>query len=136
MAAVAFGKAVELAGFANAVKSPTYWPEAPWLLTPLAVLVPGAFAAASGSGMASTVQPVRVLLHNPAVAAGVNPNDVGALVSIGSAAGRTTSPVAAVAVMCGRADGLHDPWAVVGRVAVPLLAGLVVVVVLRMCGLV
>ena len=130
--AVAFGKAVELAGFGEVVK----WAvgQAPWLLVPLAVVLPWAFAVASGSGMASTAS-LYGFFHEPAVTAGMNPNDVGALVSIGSAAGRTMSPVAAVAVMCGKLTDT-TPWALAGRVAIPLLSGLVVVIVLRMCGVV
>jgi DcuC family C4-dicarboxylate transporter len=130
--AVAFGKAVELAGFGEVVKQLAA--AAPWLLVPLAVVLPWAFAVASGSGMASTAS-LYGFFHEPAVAAGINPNDVGALVSIGSAAGRTMSPVAAVAVMCGNLTST-TPWALAGRVAIPLLAGLTVVIVLRMCGLV
>ncbi len=130
--AVAFGKAVELAGFGEVVKQLVT--AAPWLLVPLAVLLPWAFAAASGSGMASTAS-LYGFFYEPAVAAGMNPNDVGALVSVGSAAGRTMSPVAAVAVMCGKLTD-STPWALAGRVAVPLLAGLAVVIVLRMCGVV
>ncbi len=130
--AVAFGKAIELAGFGEVVKQLVT--AAPWLLVPLAVLMPWAFAAASGSGMASTAS-LYGFFHEPAVAAGMNPNDVGSLVSIGSAAGRTMSPVAAVAVMCGKLTG-STPWALAGRVAIPLLAGLAVVIALRMCGVV
>ena len=130
--AVAFGKAGELAGFGDVVKQLVA--AAPWLLVPLAVLMPWAFAAASGSGMASTAS-LYGFFHEPAVAAGMNPNDVGSLVSIGSAAGRTMSPVAAVAVMCGKLTD-STPWALAGRVAIPLVAGLAVVIVLRMCGVV
>lgn len=131
VAAVTFGKAVELAGFGEVVRQLVT--AAPWLLTPLAVLLPGAFAAASGSGMASTAS-LYGFFHNPDGPPGAN-EDVGALVSIGSAAGRTMSPVAAVAVMCGRLTDTN-PWALAGRVALPLLAGLVVVIALRMCGVV
>jgi DcuC family C4-dicarboxylate transporter len=129
--AVTFGKAVELAGFGDLVKQMVA--AAPWLLVPLAVLLPWAFAVASGSGMASTAS-LYGFFHQPDAPPGVN-EDVGALVSIGSAAGRTMSPVAAVAVMCGKLTDT-TPWALAGRVAVPLLAGLVVIVVLRMCGVV
>lgn len=131
VAAVTFGKAVELAGFGEVVRQLVT--AAPWLLVPLAVLLPGAFAAASGSGMASTAS-LYGFFHQPDAPPGVN-EDVGALVSIGSAAGRTMSPVAAVAVMCGRLTDT-TPWALAGRVAIPLLAGLVVVIALRMCGVV
>ncbi|MCU0705042.1 MAG: C4-dicarboxylate transporter DcuC [Fimbriiglobus sp.] len=127
--AVSFGKAVELAGFGDLVKQVVA--TAPWLRVPLAVVLPGAFAAACGSGMASTAS-LYGFFHQPDAPPGVN-EDVGALVSIGSAAGRTMSPVAAVAVMCGRLTDT-TPWALAGRVAVPLLAGLAVVIALRMCG--
>jgi DcuC family C4-dicarboxylate transporter len=130
--AVTFGKALEKAGFDGFVGQVVA--SAPWLLVPLAVLVPWAFAAASGSGMASTSS-LYGAFHPAAEAAGADPNDVGALVSIGSAAGRTMSPVAAVAVMCGRLTDT-TPWALAGRVAVPLLAGLAAVIALRMCGVV
>lgn len=129
--AVAFGKAVELAGFGEVVKQLVT--AAPWLLVPLAVLLPWAFAVACGSGMASTAS-LYGFFHQPDAAPGVN-EDVGALVSIGSAAGRTMSPVAAVAVMCGKLTDT-TPWALVSRVAIPLLAGLAAVIVLRMCGVV
>ena len=131
VAAVTFGKAVELAGFGELVQRTVA--AAPWLLTPLAVLLPGAFAAASGSGMASTAS-LYGFFHNPDAPPGAN-EDVGALVSIGSAAGRTMSPVAAVAVMSARLTDT-TPWALAGRVAIPLLTGLAAVIALRMCGVV
>jgi DcuC family C4-dicarboxylate transporter len=129
--AVAFGTAVEKAGFKELVGQTVT--AAPWLIVPLAVLLPWAFAVTCGSGMASTAS-LYGFFHQPDAAPGVN-EDVGALVSIGSAAGRTMSPVAAVAVMCGKLTDT-TPWALAGRVAVPLLAGLAVVIVLRMCGVV
>jgi DcuC family C4-dicarboxylate transporter len=95
--------------------------------------MPWAFAVVCGSGMASTAS-LYGFFHQEGAPAGVN-EDVGALVSIGSAAGRTMSPVAAVAVMCGKLTD-STPWALAGRVAIPLLAGLAVVIVLRMCGVV
>ena len=58
---------------------------------------------------------------------------VGALVSVGSAAGRTMSPVAAVVLMCGTLTGTN-PFTLAKRVAVPLLAGITVVVLLRLAG--
>jgi C4-dicarboxylate transporter, DcuC family len=127
--AVAFGTAVEKAGFKELVGQTVT--AAPWLIVPLAVLLPWAFAVTCGSGMASTAS-LYGFFHQPDAPPGVN-EDVGALVSIGSAAGRTMSPVAAVAVMCGKLTDT-TPWALAGRVAVPLLAGLAVVIVLRMCG--
>lgn len=101
----------------------------PQLLSPLAAFVPLAFAAVSGSGMAST-QSLYGFFHGPAVALGVDPTAVGALVGVGSAAGRTMSPVAAVVLMCASLTGTK-PLELVKRVAPPLLVGLTVVVALR-----
>ncbi len=102
---------------------------APRLLDPLAAFVPLGFAAVSGSGMAST-QSLYGSFYDPAVALGLDPAAVGALVSIGSAAGRTMSPVAAVVLMCASLTETR-PLDLVKRVALPLLTGMAVVVVLR-----
>ena len=128
--ATCFGKAIEEAGLAKDLGRLI---EAfPALMQPLAALVPLAFAAISGSGMAST-QSLYGFFHGPAVALGLDPTAVGALVAIGSAAGRTMSPVAAVALMCGTLTGTN-PFTLAKRVAVPLLAGIAVVIALRVGG--
>jgi DcuC family C4-dicarboxylate transporter len=127
-----FGKGIEAVGVAE--KLGKLIQAEPQLLTPLAVLVPWLFAAVSGSGMAST-QSLYGFFHDPAINLGQNPNDVGALVSVGSAAGRTMSPVAAVAMMCGKLTDTN-PWTLAGRVAVPLMVGLAAVIALRMAGVV
>jgi DcuC family C4-dicarboxylate transporter len=106
--------------------------DAPGLMQPLAAFVPLAFAALSGSGMAST-QSLYGFFHDPAVNLGLDPVSVGAMVSVGSAAGRTMSPVSAVCLMCGTMTGTN-PFTLAKRVAVPLLVGMVVVVALRMGG--
>lgn len=103
---------------------------APDLLVPLAALLPLGFAALSGSGMAST-QGLYESFHGPALGHDLDPTAVGAVVAVGSAAGRTMSPVAAVTLMCGTLTGT-SPFRLAGRVAVPLLAGMAVVVALRM----
>ncbi|MEO2088315.1 MAG: C4-dicarboxylate transporter DcuC, partial [Gemmataceae bacterium] len=128
--ATCFGKGIEAVGLATVLGK--FIQAEPRLLTPLAVVVPWVFAAVCGSGMAST-QSLYGFFHDPAVALGQNPNDVGALVSVGSAAGRTMSPVAAVALMCGKLTDT-SPWQLAGRVAVPLTIGLVAVIALRMSG--
>lgn len=125
--ATCFGKAIESAGVARALGE--LITRAPELMQPLAALVPLAFAALCGSGMAST-QSLYSFFHGPAVALGLDPVDVGALVSLGSAAGRTMSPVAAVVLMCASLTGAN-PFTLAKRVAVPLLAGIAVVIVLR-----
>jgi DcuC family C4-dicarboxylate transporter len=125
-----FGKAIEAAGLAQSLGR--LIADAPNLMQPLAAFVPLAFAAVSGSGMAST-QSLYGFFHGPAVALGLDPVSVGALVSLGAAAGRTMSPVAAVTLMCATLTGTN-PFTLAKRVAVPLLAGVTVVVILRMCG--
>jgi DcuC family C4-dicarboxylate transporter len=125
-----FGTAIEEAGLAKALGQ--LIAQAPNLMQPLAAAVPLAFAALSGSGMAST-QSLYGFFHDPAVALGLDPVAVGALVSVGSAAGRTMSPVAAVTLMCGMLTGTN-PFTLAKRVAVPLLIGTAVVVLLRMAG--
>ena len=125
-----FGKAIETAGLATALGH--LITAAPGLMQPLAAFVPLAFAAVSGSGMAST-QSLYGFFHGPALEHGHDPVSVGALVSLGAAAGRTMSPVAAVTLMCGMLT-TTNPFTLAKRVAVPLLVGMVVVTALRMCG--
>jgi DcuC family C4-dicarboxylate transporter len=127
-----FGKAIERVGLADALGD--LIAGAPGLLVPLAAAVPWAFAAVSGSGMAST-QSLYGFFHGPAVELGQDPAAVGAVVSVGSAAGRTMSPVAAVVLMSATLTGVK-PFDVVKRVAGPLMFGLVVTVTLRVTGVV
>ncbi|HUR55486.1 MAG TPA: C4-dicarboxylate transporter DcuC [Gemmataceae bacterium] len=127
-----FGVAIKDAGLARALGE--LIDAFPNLMQPLAAFVPLAFAAVSGSGMAST-QSLYGFFHDPALALGLDPVSVGAMVSLGSAAGRTMSPVAAVVLMCATLTGTN-PFTLAKRVAVPLLVGIAVVVVLRMCGVV
>jgi C4-dicarboxylate transporter, DcuC family len=126
-----FGKSIESAGLALALGRVIA--DAPGLMQPLAAFVPLAFAAASGSGMAST-QSLYGFFHAPALALGIDPVSVGALVSLGAAAGRTMSPVAAVTLMCAMLTQTN-PFTLAKRVAVPLLVGISVVVIVRLCGI-
>ncbi|MCI0701567.1 MAG: C4-dicarboxylate transporter DcuC [Planctomycetia bacterium] len=128
--ATCFGAAIKSAGLATALGE--LIKQAPGLMQPLAAFVPLAFAAVSGSGMAST-QSLYEFFYDPAVALGLDPVSVGALVSLGSAAGRTMSPVAAVVLMCATLTGTN-PFTLAKRVAGPLLVGMIVVVILRLCG--
>lgn len=132
VAAVCFGEGIKQVGLA--AKLGDLIAASPHLLTPLAAVVPWLFAVLSGSGMASTTS-LYGAFYGPAIEVGAAPNDVGAMVSVGSAAGRTMSPVAAVAIMCGKLTDTNA-WHLVGRVAVPLMLGLAGVVALRMCGVV
>ena len=126
-----FGQAIEGAGLAGVLGE--LIEGTPRLMQPLAAFVPLGFAAVTGSGMAST-QSLYGFFHDPAMALGVDPVSVGSLVSLGAAAGRTMSPVAAVTLMCATLTGTN-PFTLAKRVAVPLLAGIAVVVVLRMSGI-
>lgn len=128
--ATCFGKAIEAAGVARTLGQ--LIEQAPTLMQPLAAVVPLLFAAISGSGMAAT-QSLYGFFYEPARALGLDPVSVGAMVSLGSAAGRTMSPVAAVVLMCGTLTGTN-PFTLAKRVAVPLLAGIAVVVLLRLAG--
>ncbi len=123
-----FGKSIQAAGLADALGN--LIEQVPGLIKPLAAFVPLIFAAISGSGMAST-QSLYGFFHDPAVALGLDPVDIGALVSLGSAAGRTMSPVAAVVLMCA-ALTQTNPFTLVRRVAIPLLTGMTVVVLLQL----
>lgn len=127
-----FGKAIEQVGLAAVLGDAIA--AAPGSLVPAAAAVPCAFAAVSGSGMAST-QSLYGFFHTPAVSLGQDPAAVGAVVSVASAAGRTMSPVAAVVLMAATLTGV-PPFAVVKRVAGPLVFGLVVAVALRVFGVV
>jgi DcuC family C4-dicarboxylate transporter len=121
-----FGKAIQQAGLAQLLGD--LIEKVPGLIHSLAAFVPLAFAAISGSGMAST-QSLYGFFHEPAIKLGLDPVDIGALVSLGSAAGRTMSPVAAVVLMCSALTGTN-PFTLVKRVALPLLTGIVVVLLL------
>jgi DcuC family C4-dicarboxylate transporter len=130
--ATCFGKAIESAGLAAALGR--LIAEAPGLLQPLAAIVPLSFAALSGSGMAST-QSLYGFFFQPALDHGHDPTAIGSLVAIGSAAGRTMSPVAAVTLMCATLTQTN-PFTLARRVAGPLLAGIVVIIALKLAGLI
>jgi DcuC family C4-dicarboxylate transporter len=123
-----FGKGVELVGLAARLGQITS--ALPHLLIPLAGLLPWAFAFLSGSGMAAT-QSLFGFFDDAARAAEVESVAVGVVVAIGSAAGRTMSPVAAVTLMCSALSGV-EPMVLVRRVAVPLFVGMAVVVACSM----
>lgn len=127
-AAGCFGKGIVMVGLAAPVNAAIQ--EVPRLLMPLAALFPLGFAWVSGSGMAST-ESLFSFYVEPAESVGVDPVEVGAVVSLAAAAGRTMSPVAAVVLMAASLAGAK-PLAMVRRLALPLLAGLVAVVVTAM----
>ncbi len=126
VAASCFGAAIQLIGL-------EYWLQIlihdfPSLLVPLAASIPLIFGWVSGSGMAAT-QSLYSLFVPPAEAAGLDRLELGALVSIAAAAGRTMSPVAAVAIMSATLTNTN-PFQLVRRVFVPLIASWILVVCL------
>jgi DcuC family C4-dicarboxylate transporter len=127
-----FGKGIAVVGLADHLGD--FIAANPGLLQPLAGAVPCAFAFVCGSGMAST-QSLYGFFYTPAVELNEDPVEVGAMVSVGSAAGRTMSPVAAVTLMCATLTGAK-PFDLVRRVGPALIAGLAAAIVLRVMGVV
>jgi DcuC family C4-dicarboxylate transporter len=123
-----FGKALEQVGLAGELGRLVE--ASPRALEPLAALLPCLFAVVCGSGIASS-QSLYPFLYDPAVAVGVDPDAVGGLVSVGSAVGRTLSPVSAVAMMCGALAGAKAT-ALTRRLAAPLLLGLSAAVLIHL----
>jgi DcuC family C4-dicarboxylate transporter len=119
-----FGEGVKAIGLANLIgEGATAMPA---LLIPAAAAVPLAFAWLSGSGFGAT-QSLFQFFTGPSAQLGLDPIGVGAVVSISAAAGRTMSPVAAVTLMCGSLTET-SPLLLARRVALPLFAGVLVVV--------
>lgn len=128
VAASCFGKGIEVIQLAKMLETVvTSFPNA---LLPTAGALPMSFAFVNGSGMA-TSQSLFGFFIKPARLVGVDPADVGAVISIAAAAGRTMSPVAAVVLMCGDMTKTSQ-FDLVKRVSVPLLIGVSVVVITAM----
>jgi DcuC family C4-dicarboxylate transporter len=128
VSASCFGAGVKLIGMAALLgQLIEAWPT---LLLPAAGALPLAFGWVSGSGMAAT-QSLFEFFVRPASQAHTDPALVGAVVSLAAAAGRTLSPVSAVTLMSAALTET-PPLALVRRIAVPLLAGLAVLVVAAM----
>lgn len=126
--AVAFGKGVEMIGLAGLLGEVITG--LPALLWPLAAGFPLLFGFISGSGMAATQSLFRFYVE-PSLALDTPPADVGVVVAMGAAAGRTMSPVSAVNLMSASLTGTSS-FALSRRVAPPLLVGIAVIVVMRM----
>ena len=128
VAASCFGEGIKLIGLNQLLGQAIV--KYPGLLIPLAAIVPLCFGLLSGSGMAAT-QSLFEFFVEPCRLTGADPFQVGAVVSLGAAAGRTISPVAAVTLMCSNMTDT-SPFVLSRRVAVPALVGLTVVVILAM----
>jgi DcuC family C4-dicarboxylate transporter len=124
--AACFGKGVEQIGLAGRLGDLIRrWPGS---LLPTAGSLPLAFAWVCGSGMAST-QSLFAFFVPPSLSLGADPVHVGAVVSIAAAAGRTMSPVAAVTLMCAALTETN-PFDLIRRIALPLMAGVGLVILL------
>ncbi len=128
VAASCFGEGVRQVGLVDPLKDMIE--TSPRLLMPLAALFPLSFAWVSGSGMAATEALFKFYVE-PAQTLEVDPLSVGAVVSLSAATGRTLSPVAAVVLMSASLTGAK-PLDLVRRMAPPMLAGLLVMVVFGM----
>jgi DcuC family C4-dicarboxylate transporter len=102
----------------------------PALLLPAAGVLPMAFAAVSGSGIAAT-QGLYGFFAGPALDHGLDPAHLGSVVSLGAAAGRTLSLVAAVTLMSAKLSNT-SPADLVKRVAPPLIAGVAAMLLLAL----
>ena len=125
VAAQSFGVAMARVGLADLVERLVR--VAPGLLLPCGIALPLLFALLCGSGFASTAS-LFGIFAGPAQELNLGLT-VGGMVSMGAAAGRTMSPVAAVVLMCGSLTGT-EPLALTRRVVFPLLAGLGAVLLL------
>jgi C4-dicarboxylate transporter, DcuC family len=121
-----FAEGVKLIGIAELISHAIS--AAPGLLYVTAGLFPLAFGALCGSGMAAT-QGLCEFFVGPALKMGIDPAHVGSVVSLGAAAGRTMSPIAAVTLMCASLTNTN-PVDLTKRVAPPLILGIAAVIVL------
>ena len=120
-----FGEGIKMTGIAEVIGE--WCKHQPGMLIPLAALAPLGFAALGGSAIASTTSLYQFFVE-PARELGFDPLQIGALVCIGAAAGRTMSPVAAVMLMSAKLTDTK-PLELCRRVAVPLLVGILVMIV-------
>lgn len=123
--AACFGRGIKDIGLAGLLgRAIQAWP---LTLIPTAGGLSLAFAWLTGSGMATT-QSLFEFFVGPARNLGVDPLEVGAVVPIAAAAGRTMSPVAAVTLLASTLTETN-PLELARRVALPLLAGIAGVLV-------
>lgn len=123
VAANCFGTGIRAMNLAGWVEGLTK--SRPGMIWPIAGVLGFLFAIVSGSGMAATesmyrffAQPDWPLENNLAI---------GALTSIAAAAGRTTSPAAAVLLVCAPLVGVK-PMEIVKRVCLPLVVATMVTI--------
>jgi DcuC family C4-dicarboxylate transporter len=128
VAATTFGEGVKVVGIDKALHAAV--DAFPALLIPVVVGSSALFAWVCGSGIAAT-QSLFGFFIVPAQNQGIDPVGIGSLVSLASASGRTMSPVAAVSIISSSLTKT-ETFALARRVALPLLAGLVALVIARL----
>lgn len=128
IAATCFGEGVRLIGLDQVVGG--LIKSLPHFLLPAAALLTLAFAFICGSGIAAT-QSLFGFFAAPALSVGVSPLHTGLITTLGAAAGRTMSPVAAVTLMSASLTETQ-PTDLVKRVAGPLFAGILAVLLTGM----
>ena len=125
VAATCFGEGVKGIGLDKIIGD--FVTAQPGALLPLSGFVPLGFGFVCGSGMAST-QSLASFFIVPGHALNFPPEQTGAIVALGAAAGRTMSLVAAVTLMCSQLTET-PPIRLVRRVALPLLVGMAFTVI-------
>src|SRR5262249_45295782 len=128
VAATCFGEGVRVIGLAAVVGQVIQ--DLPVILMPAAGLLSLGFGTLCGSGM-DTTQSLFGFFAEPALRLEIDPLLVGAVVSLGAAAGRTVSPFAAVTLMCATMTKTN-PLELVARLALPVTAAVVVQVIAAM----
>ncbi len=104
------------------------------LATAAAIAIPLGLARVCGSGIAPAVAVMKALVPVASVLA-LDPMRLGAITATAAHFGRTMSPAAAVVAMCA-ALTMTDPLALLREVTRPLLAGLLVLLLASLAGIV
>lgn len=128
VAANCFGEGVKGIGLDKIIGA--FVSHQPGALLPLSGFVPLGFGFVSGSGFAAT-QSLAGFFIVPGHELNLTPEQIGAVVSIGAAAGRTMSLVAAVTLMCSQLTET-SPLRLVRRVAFPLAVGVAATIMVAM----
>jgi DcuC family C4-dicarboxylate transporter len=128
VAANCFGESIKALRLGSFIEWLTLrWPKAVWPLAGASALV---FAIICGSGMATT-ESIYQFFAQKELDDTTNLR-IGAVVSIAAAAGRTTSPAAAVVLLCASLVSV-SPLELIRRVSMPLVAATAVTVVVAYC---
>jgi DcuC family C4-dicarboxylate transporter len=128
VAARCFGEGIQAIGVHKLLE--VFILDQPILILPFAGILATGFGVLCGSGMA-TAQSIFPFFAEVTLRLGLEPAHVGAVVSLGAAAGRTMSPVAAVALMCSTMTQTNV-FQLTRRVVFPLLAAMFAIILVAM----